>query len=215
MITPILSLRVVSCHTSSSPGRRVLLTCSTSTDRLARVEAHRAGQSARNCPPGRRGSGRRTSRCSGRSAACSAWARPSRCSAPRPRCPGRGRVLRRAGHEDPRRRDNCDHQGVHRQHPRRIQARHGRPPVRWRGGQGRRRRRDPGPRAAGHPRLPEPARPDRGLIDPDGGCTPATSAPSTPTGSVGDRPEEGADHHRGRGEYRPPPRWRTCWWPTR
>ena len=45
-----------------------------------------------------------------------------------PAAPGRGRLLRRPGHEDPRRlRDDRNHRGLHRQHARRIQARDGRP----------------------------------------------------------------------------------------
>ena len=55
----------------------------------------------------------------------------------RPAAPGRGRLLRRAGHEDPRRlRHDGNHRGVHRQHAHRIQARNGRPacPPAWRSG---------------------------------------------------------------------------------
>jgi long-chain acyl-CoA synthetase len=118
----------------------------------------------------------------------------------RPAAPGRGRLPGRAGHEDPRHlRHDGNHRGVHRQHAYRIPARNGRPACPRHGGQDRRRRRDPGPRAADHSRLPEPARPDRG---PHRCRRMAADRRHRNEGRgrvrLGDRPEEGTSHHRGR-----------------
>jgi hypothetical protein len=70
------------------------------------------------------------------------------------------------------------------------------------GGQDRRRRRDPGPRAAHYPRVPRPARPDR---RPDRGRLMAAHRGHRNDRRrrvrVGHGPEEGTDHYRGRGEH--------------
>ena len=92
----------------------------------------------------------------------------------------------------------------HVQHAGHVPLRVGGQAVPGRRGQDRRRRRDPGPRAAHHPRLPRPARPDRRphrcrRVAADRGHR------NDRRGRVrlGDGQEEGTDHHRGRREHRP------------
>ena len=138
-------------------------------------------------------------------------------SAAAPLPPEVGDVLRRARPADPRRvRDDRDDRRVHHQHPGRVQARHRRPAGARHRGADRRGRRDPDPRAAEHPRLPQPARADR-RADRRRRLAAHRGHRRAGRGRLPVRggPEEGADHHAGGENVVARPRSRTCWSPTR
>ena len=176
------------------------------------VRPDHAGRAGRGVPPGRRaGAGARSGRCSG-------WARRdvvSSAAAPLP--PEVGAFFAGLGPEDPGHlRDDRDHRRVHLQHRDRVPAGHRGAGVRGHRDQDRGRRRDPHPGAAQHARLPEPARPDRGadrrrrLAAHRGHRQPGRRRLPVRGG-----PEEGAHHHRGRGERAARRASRTCWSRTR